>query len=48
MVRNIKDQTMKVATEIGVDSAANRKVICDFAGLDYEMVGDVLFESEQG
>ncbi|MBP3928399.1 MAG: hypothetical protein J6D47_02370 [Peptostreptococcaceae bacterium] len=47
LVRSIKDQIMKVATEIGVDSAAKRKVICDFAGLDYEMVGDVLFESEQ-
>ena len=44
LIRSIKDQIVKTATEVGVDSSAKRKVICEFAGLDYEMVGDVLFE----
>ena len=47
LVKSIKDQIIKVATEVGIDSAAKRKVVCEFAGLDYEVVGDVLFEGEQ-
>ena len=46
LVKNIKDQIVKLSTEIGVDSSAKRKVICEFADLDYEMVGDVLFETQ--
>ena len=46
LVKNIKDQIIKLSTEIGVDSSAKRKVICEFADLDYEMVGDVLFETQ--
>lgn len=46
LVKNIKDQIVKLSTEIGVDSSAKRKVICEFAGLDCEMVGDVLFETQ--
>lgn len=46
LIKNIKDQIVKLSTEIGVDSSAKRKVICEFAGLDFEMVGDVLFETE--
>lgn len=46
LVKNIKDQIVKLSTEIGVDSSAKRKVICEFVGLDFEMVGDVLFETE--
>lgn len=46
LAKNIKDQVVKVSTEIGIDSSAKRKVLCEFAGLDYEMVGDVLFETQ--
>lgn len=46
LVKNIKDQIVKLATEIGIDSSAKRKVVCEFADLDYEMVGDVLFETQ--
>lgn len=46
LVKNIKDQIVKLSTEIGVDSSAKRRVICEFADLDYEMVGDVLFETQ--
>lgn len=46
LVKNIKDQVVKLSTEIGIDSSAKRKVVCEFADLDYEMVGDVLFETQ--
>lgn len=46
LVKNIKDQVIKLSTEIGIDSSAKRKVVCEFADLDYEMVGDVLFETQ--
>ena len=30
LIRSIKDQIVKTATEVGVDSSAKRKVICEF------------------
>lgn len=47
LIKNIKDQITKVASEVGVDSSAKRKVLCVFLDKDFEMVGDVLFGGEE-
>jgi hypothetical protein len=43
LAREIKRQVMLVASEIGIDSSAKRKVICDWVGLDFEN-SDLLFD----
>lgn len=40
-----KRYIVSVASEIGIDSSAKRKVICEWAGLDYEN-SDLLFDNE--
>lgn len=42
----VKDYIYRTTIEIGVDSSAKRKVICDWYGVEYEKVKD-LFESEE-
>ena len=42
--KNIHRQVITVAEELGIDSSAKRKVICEWAGLDEELA-DVLFEN---
>jgi hypothetical protein len=42
----VKDYIYRTTIEVGVDSSAKRKVICDWYGVEYEKVKD-LFESEE-
>lgn len=43
LVREIRRQVTTVAYEIGIDSSAKRKVICEWANIDFEN-SDVLFD----
>lgn len=42
---NIKRQIVTIASEVGVDSSTKRKVIAEWAGLNYEN-SDLLFDKE--
>lgn len=44
--KSVKDYIYRSTIEIGVDSSAKRKVICDWYGVEYEKVKD-LFENEE-
>lgn len=46
LVKIIQKQVTEVATEVGIDSSAKRKAICEWAGLDFEDLGDILFQSQ--
>ena len=39
-VKEVKNYVYKTAIELGVDSSAKRKVICDWIGYNYEDVAD--------
>lgn len=43
-ISNIQREVRMIASEVGIDSSAKRKVICQWLGLDYEMYGDTLFD----
>lgn len=45
MQREVKNNVVNIAAEVGIDSSAKRKVICEWAGRDADF-GDVLFEKE--
>jgi len=43
IVKNIQKQVTDVASEIGIDSSAKRKIICEWANLDFE-ISEVIFD----
>lgn len=45
VARKQKRYIVSVAGEIGIDSSAKRKIICEWAGLDYEN-SDLIFDKE--
>lgn len=43
IIRAIKKQVVTIAGEIGIDSSAKRKVVCEWADIDFE-ISDVIFD----
>lgn len=47
LVKSIHRQVIAIAGELSIDSVAKRKVICEWAGIDFDMAGDILFEKAE-
>lgn len=45
LIKNIKRQFTTIASDLGVDSSAKRKVLCEWSGLDSE-ISDTMFDNE--